>query len=102
EELYPRKWNSRFIDMPLVDEKNQKRPSFTSDVVTGIVRVATGLYRMLFVVCAAAGLRIGEALGIDIRNISPDCSTIKIRQKAWRGKIHDYLKTPDGDRVIDL
>jgi hypothetical protein len=35
EELYPRKWNHKFIDMPQV--KNQKQPVFTGEVVTGIV-----------------------------------------------------------------
>jgi len=88
--------------MPVVDRKKQKTPSFTSEVVTGIVRHATGLHRMLFIICAAAGLRIGEALGITIGNISPGCSIIVIKQKAWRGQIHERLKTPAGDRVIDL
>jgi integrase len=88
--------------MPVIDKKKQKTPSFAGEIVTGIVRLATGLYRMLFIICAAAGLRIGEALGIDIKDISPDCSTIVIKQKAWRGQIHGRLKTPSGDRVIDL
>ena len=91
-----------FIDMPVIDKKKQKTPCFTDEVVTGIVRIATGLHRMLFILCAAAGLRIGKALGIDIKNISPDCSTIVIKQKAWRGEIHARLKPPSGDRVIDL
>jgi integrase len=102
EELYPRKWNANFIDMPIVDKKKQKTPIFAGEVVTGIVRIATGSCRMLFILCAAAGLRIGEALGIDIKDISPDCLTIKIRQKAWNGQIHDFLKTTNGKREIDL
>lgn len=57
---------------------------------------------MLFVLCAAAGLRFGEALGIDIKDISADCFTIKIRQKAWRTQIHEFLKTKNGKRQIDL
>ena len=57
---------------------------------------------MFFTLCAAAGLRIGEALGIDIKYMSPDCSTIKIRQKTWQGKIQDFLKTENGKREIDL
>jgi hypothetical protein len=27
---------------------------------------------------------------------------IIIDQKAWRGEIHDYLKTPNGEREVDL
>jgi integrase len=57
---------------------------------------------MFFVLCASGGLRHGEALGIDIKNVSPDCSTIKIHQKAWRGQLHDFLKTDNGKREIDL
>ena len=29
-------------------------------------------------------------------------STIKVSQKAWRGKIQDFLKTKNGKREIDL
>lgn len=101
EELYPRKWNHEFMDLP--EDKNPKRPWFTGDVVTKIVAKAdTQMYRVLFALCAAAGLRFGEALGIDIKSISPDCSTIKICQKAWRGQLHDFLKSDNGEREIDL
>jgi hypothetical protein len=78
------------------------------DVVTSIIRVTTDPdYRMLFILCAAAGLRFGEALGLDISNISPDRSTPTVKQKAWKGVIHDYLKGGqangrDKRRLIDL
>ncbi len=107
EQLHPRKWNHEFIDLPQV--KNQKQPSFTGEVVTGIVGAPNSrrgaskkLYRMFHTLCASAGLRFGEALGIDLKNISPDCSTITICQKAWRGQIHDFLKSEAGKREIDL
>src|SRR6266705_2588721 len=58
--------------------------------------------RMLRVLCASAGLRLGEALGIDIKNISSDCATVKITQKAWKSQVHDFLKTDNGRREIDL
>jgi hypothetical protein len=57
---------------------------------------------MIFVLCAASGLRFGETLGIEIQDMSTDCCTIKIRQKAWRGQIHDFLKTENGIREVDL
>ena len=99
--LYPRKWNHDFIDLP--EDKNPKQPTLTGDVVTAVVGAPKKkLYRMLYTLCASAGLRFGEALGIDITNISPDCTTIKICQKAWRGQIHDYLKSGNGKREIDL
>jgi integrase len=101
DELYPRTWNQDFIDLP--EDKNPKQPTLTGEVVTAIVGTPKRkLYRMFYTLCASAGLRFGEALGIDIKNISPDCTTIKICQKAWRGQIHDYLKSDNGKREIDL
>ena len=58
--------------------------------------------RMLFILCGASGLRIGEALGIRIEKILEGGTRIIINEKAWRGEIHDFLKTENGDREIDL
>lgn len=58
--------------------------------------------RMLFILCGASGLRIGEALGIRIEKILDGGSRIIIDSKAWNGEEHDYLKTPNGEREIDL
>jgi integrase len=99
--LHPRKWNHDFIDLP--EDKKQRQPNFTSEVVTGIVAAPQKEQMSVFyVLCAAGGLRFGEALGIDIRNISPDCSMIKIYQKAWRGQVHTFLKSDAAKREIDL
>jgi integrase len=57
---------------------------------------------MLFILCAASGLGLREALGIEIPHVSSDGSCIHICQKAWRGKMHDFLKTRNGEREIDL
>jgi integrase/recombinase XerD len=101
EELYPRKWNHSFIDLPQVS--NPKQPSFTAGVVTRIVASARKeKYQLLFALCAGTGLRFGEALGIKVQDVSSDCSTIKIVQKAWRSQIHNFLKTDSGSREIDL
>jgi integrase len=101
EELYPRKWNHSFIDLPRIS--NPKQPSFKGDVVTKVVAGARKeKYRVFFALCGGTGLRFGEALGIKVPDISPDCSTIKIVQKAWRSQIHNFLKTDSGSREIDL
>jgi integrase len=57
---------------------------------------------MLFILCGATGLRIGEALGIRIEKILDTGCRIIIDEKAWNGEIHDYLKTVNGEREIDL
>jgi integrase len=59
--------------------------------------------RRLFILCGAAGLRVGEALGIEIdQHISSDFLTISIRQKARHCKIEKRLKTPSAERDVDL
>jgi len=101
EALYPRKWNHKFIDLPR--DSNPRRPWFTGDVVTRILaNRKRPKYRVLFALCAATGLRFGEALGIKIESISPDGSIIKIQRKAWRSQIHNFLKTENGKREVDL
>jgi len=119
DEVYPRKWNDAFINMPVINPRKQRTPSFTGDVVSSIVATREYTYsdpkrnmdvkcelkdvhRMLFILCAASGLRFGEALGIGIPHVSPDGACIHICQKAWRGQMHDFLKTRNGEREIDL
>jgi integrase len=103
KQLYPVVWDYEYLDMPVVKKSEQRRPVFTSETVTGIVAAAKPKYRMLYVLCASTGLRIGEALGIDIgKHISPDCSTITVREKVWKGQIQYFLKTDNGAREVDL
>lgn len=103
EEIYPRKWNHEFIDMPVVEKAKQNTPCFSSEVMTGLAGWKKPRERMLFVLCGAAGLRIGEALGIEIdKHISPDFSTISIRQKARHCKIEHRLKTASALRDVDI
>jgi len=55
---------------------------------------------MLFILCGVPGLRIGEALGIEIdKHLSADFSTISIRQKARHCKIEARLKTPSARKT---
>ena len=103
EELYPRKWNAEFMDLPIVEKGKQNTPSFTSDVLTGLARWKHRRERTIFTFCGAAGLRIGEALGIDIaKHISSDFRTILINQKARNCKIENRVKTHASYRKVDL
>ena len=91
EQLYPQKWNHKFIGMPVVNKKKQNTPSFTGEVLTAVL-VATEekKYRVLFALCASTGLRFGEALGIDIKNISPTAPQSRLSRK--HGVRHPVLK----------
>jgi integrase len=104
EEIFPRKWNDKFIDAPMVNKQDQHTPSTTSDGMTKILDHASGQYRMLYALLAGCGpLRAGEALGLEIgQHISEDFQTLQIVQKAKRGIIQPYLKTKNGTRHVDL
>jgi hypothetical protein len=102
EERFPRKWNEKFIDAPLV--KHQRQPSTTCAGMSDIALFATGQYRVLYALLAGCGpLRAGEALGLEIgKHISENFRTLYIVQKAKRGELQPYLKTKAGTREVDL
>jgi integrase len=103
EEIYPRKWNHEFMDMPLVVRSKQNTPCFSPDVMSGLATWKKVRERMVFILCGAAGLRIGEALGIEIdKHISPDFLTISIEQKVRHCKVEGRLKTTSALRKVDL
>jgi integrase len=89
--------------MPVVEKDKQNTPCFSSEVMTGVASWRKKRERMLFILCGAASLRIGEALGIEIdKHISHDFLTISMVQKVRRGKVEHRLKTPRGERQVDL
>jgi integrase len=103
EEIYPRKWNAEFIDLPVVEKEKQNTPSLSSEVMTGLARWKKKRERMIFVLGGAGALRVGEALGIEIdKHISPDFLTISIKQKVHHGRVEQRLKTANGVRQVDL
>ena len=103
EQIYPRKWNNEFMDIPIVEKAKQNTPCFSSGAMTSLAAWKYERERILFIFCGAAGLRIGEALGLEIdKHVSPDFLTISIAQKVRHGKVEERLKTVNAHRVIDL
>jgi integrase len=98
-ELYPTKWNSRFIDAPSVDPTKQRKPSFTSAEVETIVKAATGRVQMAAILFAATGLRAGELLALEIRHF--DGTSITVSQALWHAKM-GTPKTENAFRTVDL
>jgi integrase len=102
EQLYPRNWNFHFIGLPVIDEKKQRKPAFTTNEVEQILARAKGRYKVLFALLAGTGMRIGEALGLKIgEHLSNDFSTIRVRQSVWRGSVQTP-KTDNAIREIDV
>jgi integrase len=103
EEIYPRKWNNEFIDMPVVEESKQNRPCFSAEVMTELANYKKPQERMLFTLCGATGARIGEALGVEIdKHLTADFLTIRVRQQARQCKVKERLKTESALRDIDV
>jgi integrase len=103
EQLFPRKWNHEFVDMPVVDKSKQNTPHFTSEVITGILASSKGYKQMFCALLGGTGLRAGEALGLEVdKHISDGFRTLYVRQKVRRGKLEDFLKTEGGRRDVDL
>jgi len=100
EPLFPRKWNHDFIDMPVVE--NQRQPTFKVETINSIVSNAEGQERVLYALLAGSGIRIGEAMGLEVcKHISNDCGMLSVRQSVWEGDTQ-APKTPSALREIDL
>jgi integrase len=97
EQLYPRKWNHEFIDLP--DVVGQCTPIFTQAEVEKIIAGSEGQYRALYALLAATGLRIGEALALEVQHFSD--GALGISQSVWNGKLQSP-KTKAGIREVDL
>jgi integrase len=102
-QVYPRKWNHAFMDIPLVEKLKQNTPTFSAEVMTGVANWRKPRERMLFILGGAGGFRISEMLGIEVdKHISPDFRTINIRQQARHCKVKKRLKTMNALRDVDL
>jgi hypothetical protein len=101
EEVYPRKWNHSFIDLPRIS--NLKQPSFKGEVVTRIVAGARkDKYQLFFALSGWQGLRFGGRLGLECKTSLQTFRPSRSSKKAWRSQIHNFLKTDSGSREIDL
>jgi len=97
EPVFPRKWNHDFIDVPVV--KNQHQPTLSKDQIEAIINAATGWYRVLFPLLAGTGMRVGEALALNVNDVKE--SLICVRQSLYQRRL-DTTKTEAGEREIDL
>ena len=90
--------------IPKLIKKKRRRPCYAFEVMNHLADSLSikPKMRMRFILCGASGLRIGEALGVRIEKILDGGTRIIINEKAWRGEIHDFRKTENGEREIDL
>jgi integrase len=106
--VYAWKLDRDVMDAPVA--KAEETKAFTSDEISKIVAAASGQYRTLFALLAASGLRIGEALAIEIgtdkestTTLSADCRVVYVRTQLLQdGDKQDCPKTAAGVREVDI
>jgi integrase len=103
KQLYLVFWDAEYLDLPIVEKRNQKRPAFNGETVTGLVDHAKKYVQMIYILAASSGMRIGEVLGLQIdKHFADDFSTVLVRRKVRDCKVEDYLKTDNAYRDVDL
>jgi integrase len=104
EPIHPRKWDSSVMDLPVVSSKRQRRPALRLDAVNTLVSKSEGDEQALYVLLAATGMRISEALALETKHFVNDGRTIQVCQQVDRDRprIVEYLKTDAGSREVDL
>lgn len=110
-ELYPRTWNSEFMDLPVINPRSQSTPVATPASIQKALGKAKGQEKALYALLAGTGLRIGEALALRYgpdngrdSYWSPETGTLTIRttMDVSNGQIMSSPKTEAGIRQVDL
>jgi integrase len=104
EPMYPRTWNAEVLDLPIVIYRKQKRPALMVDGINALIAAKPGQERILYILLAATGLRISEALALEARHFIHDGRTILVEQQVDKDcpRIVHYVKTDASYREIDL
>jgi integrase len=104
EPVHKRTWDAETMDLPIVEYSEQKRPSLKAKAISELIAAATGQEQALYVLLAATGMRISEALALETRHFINGGRTIKVEQQVDkdRPRIVKTLKTSAGKREIDL
>jgi integrase len=92
------------MDLPVVEYSEQHRPSISATTVSELIRSSTGQEQALYVLLAATGMRISEALAVENGHFINDGRTIKVEQQVAKDapRVVKYLKTAAAKRQVDL
>jgi integrase len=104
EPIHNRKWNAEIMDLPIVEHAEQKRPSLKAKTISELVKASTGQEQALYVLLAATGLRVSEALAVEGRHFTNEGRTITVEQQIQKDapQVVKYLKTAAAKREVDL
>jgi integrase len=104
EPIHKRVWDAETMDLPVVEYSEQKRPSLKADAISRLIETSSGQEQALYVLLAATGARVSEALAVETRHFINSGRTIVVEQQVEknRPRIVKYLKTSASKREIDL
>ena len=104
EPIHRRKWDSTVMDLPLVNQRQQRRPSLKVHAVDKLVAESEGKEQALYVLLGSTGMRISEALALETKHFLNNGRTIEVCQQVDRDnpRIVTYLKTDGAYRQVDL
>jgi integrase len=104
EPVHPRKWDAKEMDLPVLKSKEQRRPALNLNAVNKLVSESEGDEQSLYVLLAATGMRISEALALESKHLVNNCRTIQVCQQVDRDhpRIVNYVKTDAGFREVEL
>jgi len=74
---------------------------FTIDQLNGILAIAEEPWRTLYFILTMDGLRAGEVLGLQWRDIDMEGRLLHVRRSAWYGKIQT-VKTQSSETVLPI
>ena len=104
EPVHRRKWDSMVMDLPIVKQKEQRRPALKAVTVNQLVRDSEADEQALYIIVGATGMRISEALALENEHFVNDCRTISVQQQVDRDtpRIVTFLKTDAAYREVDV
>ena len=104
EPIHHKKWDAETMDLPIVEHAEQKRPSLRASTISELIRESSGQEQALYVLLAATGMRVSEALAVESSHFTNDGHTINVEQQVMKdsARIVKYLKTAAAKRQVDL
>src|SRR5215467_858991 len=104
EPIHNRKWNAEIMDPPIVEHAEQKRPSLKAKTISELIQTSAGQEQALYVLLAATGMRVSEALAAEGRHFTNEGRTITVEQQIQKDapQVVQYLKTAAAKREVDL
>lgn len=104
EPVHTRTWNAEVMDLPEVKHAEQKRPSLKADPISTLIKESNGQEQALYVLLASTGMRVSEALAVEIRHFVNAGRTIVVEQQVEKNaaRVVQHLKTDAAKREVDL